>query len=79
MANWHFFSLSSEEVFESFEKIADMILLYQKVERETKDMKIVTSINEYIQNNLDKDVLLFKLAELVYFNLAYRSTGIQAD
>jgi len=66
-------NMHCEEVFESFEKIADMIFIYQKVDREKKNMKLVASINEYIQNNLDKDVSLIKLAEQVYLNPSYLS------
>jgi two-component system response regulator YesN len=62
-----------EEAFDSFEKAADTIFLYQKDDRETKDNILVSGLHEYIHSNLDKDVSLVKLAELVYLNPAYLS------
>lgn len=62
-----------DEAFENFDKIADMIFLYQKDDSEKKDNILVFKLHDYIRSNLDKDVSLVKLAELVYLNPAYLS------
>lgn len=66
-------TMSCEEAFENFDKIADMMFLYQKDDSEKKDNILIFKLHDYIRNNLDKDVSLVKLAELVYLNPAYLS------
>lgn len=66
-------SMPCDEAFETFEKIADMIFQYQRDDKEKNDNNLVSSLNEFIQNNFDKDVSLVKLAEQVYLNPAYLS------
>lgn len=61
------------EAFESFEKIAETIFLYQKDDRKKQDSMLISSLHEHIQCNLDKDLSLVKLAELVYLNPTYLS------
>ncbi len=66
-------SMSYEEAFNTFERVADMIFQYQRDDKGINDSNLISSVHEYIQNNLDKDVSLVKLADQVYLNPAYLS------
>ncbi|MCM8711522.1 helix-turn-helix domain-containing protein [Clostridium sp. SYSU_GA19001] len=66
-------SIPFVKVFETFEKIADIIFLYQNDSNEKRDNLLISTIHKYIEENLDKDVSLVALAEVVYLNPAYLS------
>ena len=63
----------SDEAFDYFEKIADVIFLYQQNDSKRRQNAMIANLNEYIENNLDKDLSLDNLAEHVYLNRTYLS------
>ena len=65
--------ITCEEAFGNFEKIADMLFLYQIDDREKRDNVLISNLHEYIFNNLEKDLSLVKLSEVAYLNPAYLS------
>lgn len=66
-------SVNCEEAFKIFGKVADVIFLHQRDDQEKKDNHLISVLHDYIQNHLDSDVSLVKLAELVYLNPTYLS------
>jgi two-component system response regulator YesN len=62
-----------EEAFQCFFEIGDRIFMYQQDENEKRENVLIVKIHEYINNNLEKDLSLVRLAELVHFNPTYLS------
>jgi two-component system response regulator YesN len=62
-----------EEIFQRFFEIADMIFMFQQDENVKRESVLIIKIHEYINNNLEKDLSLVRLAELVHFNPTYLS------
>lgn len=65
--------MSCEDLFENYQKTAAIIFDFQQNDRENNDSRMIATLHQYIQQNLDKDLSLVRLAEVVYLNPAYLS------
>lgn len=64
---------TTEEAFRFFRQVAKDIFDTQIIETEKKSLASIHDVQNYIQNNLGKDLSLNSLAELVFFNPKYLS------
>lgn len=73
---------SWDEAFEYFHELALIIFAFKDSEEERNITSSINYIKQYINNNLNEDLSLSRLAEKVYFNPSYfsrmfkQSTGI---
>ncbi|AEE96973.1 response regulator transcription factor [Mahella australiensis] len=64
---------SWDDISTYFKDIAQYIFEQRKYEYTANNIRVVDYINAYIQQNLDSDLSLTKLADLVHFNASYLS------
>lgn len=62
-----------EQKMSRLREVGRCISMYNRISKEKESNGVVECINRYINENLDKDLSLARLADIVYFNPSYLS------
>lgn len=64
---------SFQQAFDYLEQIAGLIFAYQQVNLEKRTSRVIDRICKYIEQHLNEDLSLVRLAEIHFFNASYLS------